>query len=360
VRKIAILNQKGGVGKTTTVANVSASLALKGQRILVIDLDPQAHLTIHLGADQDPNAKGVYEVLTGHAPIADAIRPVRDNLWLLGASINLAGAEAELVSEVGRETILAQAVASVRDSFDYLIIDCPPSLGLLTLNALAAVSEVIIPIQPHFLALQGFSRLLQTVTLVQSRINPSLQVSAILMCMFDSRTSLSNEVREDIKQFLESARQSDLPWAQAQVIPVHIRQNIKLAEAPSHGKTIFEYEPQCNGAADYEAVAAFLNGDKAEAAATLTDDDRDTAGEENTADTPEDVAIVEETVHVPIEENPEPHQPTATEQNPESPDTHAPPAPFVPQTPTESCDPVIEEKPVNVYTDTAEQNHLSA
>ena len=260
MRKIAILNQKGGVGKTTTVVNVSAALALKGQRVLVMDLDPQAHLTIHLGADRDPEAIGVYEVLTGNASIADAIRPVRENLSVLGASIDLVGAEAELINEVGRETILAKAVETVHDRFDYLIIDCPPSLGLLALNALAAVNEVIIPIQPHFLALQGFSRLLQTVTLVQSRINPSLCVSAILMCMFDSRTSLSNEVREDIKLFLSSARESELPWAQAQVIPVHIRQNIKLAEAPSHGQTIFEYEPQCNGAADYEAVAAFLNG----------------------------------------------------------------------------------------------------
>ena len=225
-----------------------------------MDLDPQAHLTIHLGADQDPDEAGVYEVLTGNAAIADTIRPVRDNLCLLGASINLVGAESELINEVGRETILAKALESIQDRFDYLIIDCPPSLGLLALNALAAVSEVIIPIQPHFLALQGFSRLLQTISLVQSRINPSLCVSAILMCMFDSRTSLSNEVREDIKHFLSSARESDHPWAQAQVIPVNIRQNIKLAEAPSHGQTIFEYEPQCNGAADYEAVAAFLNG----------------------------------------------------------------------------------------------------
>lgn len=264
MRKIAVLNQKGGVGKTTTVVNVSAALALKGQRVLVIDLDPQAHLTIHLGADQDPDAAGVYEVLTGSATMADAMRNVRENLWLLGASIDLVGAEAELVNEVGREIILAQAVESVQDRFDVLIIDCPPSLGLLTLNSLAAVNEVIIPIQPHFLALQGFSRLLQTVTLVQSRINPALCVSAILMCMFDSRTSLSSEVREDIKRFLESARDSNQPWSNAQVIPIHIRRNIKLAEAPSHGKTIFEYEPQCNGALDYEAVADFLRGVKKE------------------------------------------------------------------------------------------------
>lgn len=290
MRKIAVLNQKGGVGKTTTVVNVSAALALQGQRVLVIDLDPQAHLTIHLGADQDSDsAEGVYEVLTSNIAIADAIRPIRENLWLLGASIDLVGAETELINEVGRETILAKAVELIQDRFDILIIDCPPSLGLLTLNALAAVNEVIIPIQPHFLALQGFSRLLQTVTLVQSRINPALQVSAILMCMFDSRTSLSSEVREDIKQFLENARESDQPWSQAQVIPIHIRRNIKLAEAPSHGQTIFEYEPQCNGAADYEAVARFLNGNKDafQASDEIDEDIAEAANESVSGDSPQ-------------------------------------------------------------------------
>lgn len=258
MRTIAVLNQKGGVGKTTTVANVAAALSLKGQRTLVIDLDPQAHLTIHLGADAEPDTIGVYEILTGQATAAEAAKPVRDNLSVLGANINLVGAESELVNEVGREIILRNALDAVRNEYDYVIIDCPPSLGLLTLNALAFVEEVLIPVQPHFLALQGFSRLLQTVALVQSRINPALRVTAILMCMFDSRTSLSSEVRDDIDKFLLSARGSDKPWSQAAVIPVNIRRNIKLAEAPSYGKTIFEYEPTCNGASDYQAVADWL------------------------------------------------------------------------------------------------------
>jgi len=258
VRKIAVLNQKGGVGKTTTVVNTAAAMAMKGFRVLVIDLDPQAHLTIHLGVDAEAGHPGIYDLLTQGMSAAEAMTQVRENLWLMGAGIDLVGAEAELVNEVGREIILKQALDTVADQFDFVLFDCPPSLGLLALNALAAADDVMIPVQPHFLALQGFSRLLQTVTLVQTRINPSLKVSTILMCMFDSRTSLSTEVCDDISRFLESARGSNQPWADAHIIPVHIRRNIKLAEAPSHGQTIYEYEPACNGAADYESVADFL------------------------------------------------------------------------------------------------------
>ena len=259
MRAIAVLNQKGGVGKTTTVANTAAALAAIGLRVVVIDLDPQSHLTIHLGLEPTTIESGSYKVLTQSAKFEEEILLVRPNLWLLPANINLVGAESELVSVVGRETILREAFQTVRDKFDYLIIDCPPSLGLLTLNALAAVNEILIPLQPHFLALQGFGKLLQTVGIVNKRINPELKVKWVLLCMFDSRASLPNEVRADIEQFLNNARGTNCAWAQAQILPIYIRRNIKLAEAPGYGKTIFEYEQNCHGAEDYKKVAEFIH-----------------------------------------------------------------------------------------------------
>jgi len=259
MRTIAVLNQKGGVGKTTTVVNTAAALAAVGLKVAVLDLDPQAHLTIHLGVEPENIDSGSYKLLTQSAKFEEEILLVRPNLWLLPANINLVGAESELVSVVGRETILREALQSAEDKFDYAFIDCPPSLGLLTLNALAAAEEVMIPLQPHFLALQGFGKLLQTVELVNKRINPNLKVRWILLCMFESRVSLPNEVRADIEQFLNNARGTSCAWAQAQVLPCFIRRNIKLAEAPSYGKTIFEYEPSCHGSEDYKKVAEFIH-----------------------------------------------------------------------------------------------------
>lgn len=259
MRTIAVLNQKGGVGKTTTVANTAAALAATGSRVVAIDLDPQAHLTIHLGLEPQIIEAGSYKVLTQSAQLEEQIMLVRPNLWLLPANINLVGAESELVSVVGRETILREALELNEDKFDYCLIDCAPSLGLLTLNALAAAEEVLIPLQPHFLALQGFGQLLQTVDLVNKRINPNLKVKGILLCMFDSRASLPNEVRADIEQFLKDARGTNSAWAEAQILSTFIRRNIKLAEAPSYGKTIFEYEPNCHGAEDYQKVAQFVH-----------------------------------------------------------------------------------------------------
>jgi chromosome partitioning protein len=255
-----VLNQKGGVGKTTTTVNTAAALATMGQRVVVIDLDPQAHLTIHLGIEPQEIEAGSYEVLTQLAGFEESLMLVRPNLWALAANINLVGAETELVSVVGREIILREAMHVCEDRFDFCLIDCAPSLGLLSLNALAAAQEVLIPLQPHFLALQGFGKLLQTVDLVSKRINRDLKVTGVLLCMFDTRASLPNEVRADIMRFLSNARGSASAWADAELLPTYIRRNIKLAEAPSYGRTIFEYDPTCNGAEDYKRVAQFFLG----------------------------------------------------------------------------------------------------
>jgi len=258
MRIIAVLNQKGGVGKTTTVVNIAAALAAMGRTVVAIDLDPQAHLTIHLGLEPQTIKVSSYEVLIQSSTFEQALLLMRPNLWLLPANINLVGAESELISIVGRETILREAVQPSLDRFDFCFIDCPPSLGLLSLNALAAAQEVLIPLQPHFLALQGFGKLLQIIDLINKRINPHLKVTGILLCIFDSRASLPNEVRADIEQFLAGARGTNKSWADARLLPTFIRRNIKLAEAPSYGKTIFEYDPTCNGAEDYRKVAEFI------------------------------------------------------------------------------------------------------
>jgi len=259
MRTIAVLNQKGGVGKTTTVVNMAAALAEMGLKVAVLDLDPQSHLTIHLGVEPEQLEAGAYKVLLQSADFEKELILVRENMWLLAANIDLVGAESELVSVVGRETILREAIKPVKDKFDYMIIDCAPSLGLLTLNALAAADEILIPLQPHFLALQGFGKLLQTVELVNKRINPDLKVKGVLLCMFDSRSSLPNEVKADVEQFLANARGTNCAWSEAQILPVYVRRNIKLAEAPSYGKTIFEYETGCHGAEDYRKVAEFIH-----------------------------------------------------------------------------------------------------
>ena len=255
MQTIAVLNQKGGVGKTTTVANLGAALAALGQRVCVVDLDPQSHLTLHLGLDTGADSPSIYRVLLDGMPLERAVVSAGENLFAVGSNIDLAAAEMELVSVVGREVILRDALEKVRDRFDICLIDCPPSLGLLTLNALATADEVIIPLQPHFLALQGFGKLLETIALVSRRINPQLTVGGVLLCMYESGTRLSSEVVSDLESFLESARQADLPWSQARVFNTVIRRNVRLAESPSYGKAIFDYAPKCHGAEDYASLA---------------------------------------------------------------------------------------------------------
>jgi len=260
MRRIAVINQKGGVGKTTTTVTVAAALARWGYRVLLIDMDPQGHLTLHLGMDLTTSSPTTYDVLTRATPISQARRLVRDNLWCVGSHIELAAAEPELMGVVGREMILRDALDAEHDSYDYVLIDCPPSLGLLTLNALAAAWELFVPVQPHFLALQGLGNLLKTVSLVNQRINPSLKVNGVIVCMYEAGTRLATEVVNDLQAFLEQAGKASSPWAGARVFKTRIRRNIRLAECPSHGLTIFDYAAKSNGAVDYEMLAAEVAG----------------------------------------------------------------------------------------------------
>ena len=255
MRIIALMNQKGGVGKTTTTVNLGAALAELGKRVCLIDLDPQAHLTINYGVEPSADICSLYNMLVDGASFLEAVFKIDDNIALVPSSIDLAAAEVELVSVLGRETLLKKRLENVQHDFDFILLDCPPSLGLLTLNALAVADEVIIPMQPHFLALQGVAKLLETVQLVNKRINPKLKVSGIVLTMFDSQTKLSNEVVAELNSFILDALGKPLPWATARIFKSKIRRNIKLAESPSFGQHIIAYEPSSNGAADYRALA---------------------------------------------------------------------------------------------------------
>lgn len=260
MRRIAIINQKGGVGKTTTTVNLSAALARCGQRVCVIDLDPQAHATTHLGVTPMGATPSIYDVLVQGRPIAEARRQVSENLALVGSDIDLAAAEMELSSVVGREVILRDALEQCPESFDFVLLDCAPSLGVLTLNALAAADEVLIPLQPHFLALHGLGKLLETTALVARRINPHLRVTGVLLCMYESTTRLAQEIAANLENYLEGSRGQKVPWADACLLRTRIRRNIKLAECPSFGKTIYDYAPASHGAADYSALAEEVVG----------------------------------------------------------------------------------------------------
>jgi chromosome partitioning protein len=269
MRTIAVMNQKGGVGKTTTTVNLGATLAELGQRVLLVDLDPQAHLTIGFGIEPvqgggaagnaDEERVSLYNVLVEERPLMEAIQTVDEHIALVPSSIDLAAAEIELVSILGRETLLKKRVEAAKAAggleFDFVLLDCPPSLGLLTLNALAVADEVIVPMQPQFLPLQGMAKLLETVQLVNRRMNPGLKVSGIVLTMFDSQTKLSNEVVAELSGFIEQAKGQPLPWSEAKLFKTKIRRNIKLAESPSFGQNILKYDPASNGAADYRNLA---------------------------------------------------------------------------------------------------------
>jgi chromosome partitioning protein len=261
MRRIAIINQKGGVGKTTTAVNLAAALAECGQRVCIIDLDPQAHATTHLGVEPDGKAPSMYDVLVNNRPLAEVRRKVGDQLWLAASDINLAAAEVELAGVVGREVILRDLLLQDEGAFDFVFMDCAPSLGVLTLNALSAANEVFIPLQPHFLALHGMGKLFETTALVAKRINPSLKVTGIVLSLYESSTKLAQEVVQDLQDYLDKSRGTNAPWAKARIFATRIRRNIKLAECPSFGQPIFQYAPTCNGAEDYAALAREVLGE---------------------------------------------------------------------------------------------------
>src|SRR5438105_3828544 len=261
MRRIAIINQKGGVGKTTTAVNLAAALAECGQRVCVIDLDPQAHATTHLGIEPDGKSSSMYDVLIDSRPLAEVRRKVEERLWAAGSDINLAAAEVELAGVVGREVILRDMLLQEEGAFDFVVMDCAPSLGVLTLNALASASEVFIPLQPHFLALHGMGKLFETTALVAKRINPALKVTGVVLSLYESATRLAQEVVQDLQEYLDKSRGTNAPWAKARLFATRIRRNIKLAECPSFGQSIFAYAPTCHGAEDYAALAREVLGE---------------------------------------------------------------------------------------------------
>lgn len=263
MRAIAVANQKGGVGKTTTSVNLAVGLARLGRRVCLIDLDPQAHASLHVGVMPRDHGSSAYSVLVEGQPLAEATVVAEENLSVVPSHLDLSAVEVALAGRAGREAILRERIAAEPtfqglgpDAFDYLIIDCPPSLGLLSLNAMAAVSEVLLPLQPHFLALHGLSKLLETIELSADHINPQLRLLGVALCLYEAGTKLATEVGRDVEDFFTAASQGHPAWRDARVFRTRIRRNIRLAEAPSFGQSIFAYAADSNGASDYRELAA--------------------------------------------------------------------------------------------------------
>ncbi|MCY0899667.1 MAG: AAA family ATPase [Firmicutes bacterium] len=244
-RVIAVANQKGGVGKTTTVINLAAYLADAGKRVLAIDIDPQGNTTTGLGVDKSLVDVSIYDVMLGDQPLVEALVSTEIvGLHLLPATLDLAGAEVELSQVPGRESLLKKHIEPVRSRYDYVFVDCPPSLGLLTINALTAADAVMIPIQCEFFALEGLSQLLSTIELVRERLNPRLQLEGVLLTMYDGRTNLAAQVAEEVRRHFRQ-----------QVYDAVIPRTVRLSEAPSHGLPILRYDPKSRGAVGYQRLA---------------------------------------------------------------------------------------------------------
>jgi len=244
MRSIAFLNQKGGVGKTTTTANVGACLAALGKKVLVIDMDPQANLSVHLGINIHNLHNSVYDLIMGRCKPEEVILSTSGmGLDVIPSTIDLSGAEIELVGIVGRETVLKEYLGDSVNQYDYVLIDCPPSLGLLTINVMTLVREIFIPVQTEFFALQGVRKLMDTYEIVRKRLNQELQITGVILCMYTSRARLCNEVVGKVRECFND-----------KVFNTVVRKNIKLSESPSHGKPVIFYAPTSNGSEDYMAL----------------------------------------------------------------------------------------------------------
>lgn len=244
-RIIAIANQKGGVGKTTTAINLSACLAEKGQKVLAIDMDPQGNMSSGLGLDKDDIDKTIYDMIIGEAEIEEVIqRGTIENLDILPSNVDLSAVEIELIDVENKEFVVKNSVQKIRDQYDFIIIDCPPSLSMLTINSMTTADTVLVPIQCEYYALEGLSQLIHTVNLVKERLNPDLDMEGVVFTMYDSRTNLSMQVVENVKNHLSQS-----------VYNTVIPRNIRLAEAPSHGMPIHIYDPKSAGAEAYMLLA---------------------------------------------------------------------------------------------------------